>query len=97
MEVEYKPSPKHLAVTTARARLPAIALEAAFQLTTPHGNSHGKTQLVTQKTPQDRLAVNARPTPQWDSAPEGVLASRPQVGLGGAGLGLRSSKLYLNS
>ena len=37
------------------------------------------------KTPQDQQAVNARPTPQWDFAPEGALASSPQVGLGGAG------------
>ena len=50
---------------------------------------------MTQKTPQDRLEVNARSTPQWDCIPEGVLASSPQVGLGGAGLGLRSSELYL--
>ena len=50
---------------------------------------------MTLKTPQDQQAVNARPTPQWDFAPEGALASSPQVGLGGAGLGLRSSELYL--
>ena len=31
----------------------------------------------------------------WNYTPEGVLASSPQVGLGGAGLGLRSSELYL--
>ena len=40
---------------------------------------------MTLKTPQDQQAVNARPTPQWDFAPEGALASSPQVGLGGAG------------
>ena len=39
--------------------------------------------------------VNAHSTPQWNYTPEGVLASSPQVGLGGAGLGLRSSELYL--
>jgi len=42
---------------------------------------------MTLKTPQDQQAVNARPTPQWDFAPEGALASSPQVGLGGAGPG----------
>ena len=36
---------------------------------------------MTLKTPQDQQAVNARLTPQWDFAPEGALASRPQVGL----------------
>ena len=40
---------------------------------------------MTLKTPQDQQAVNARLTPQWDFAPEGALASSPQVGLGGAG------------
>ena len=39
--------------------------------------------------------MNAHSTPQWNYTPEGVLASSPQVGLGGAGLGLRSSELYL--
>ena len=63
--------------TTGNDSSSARLQEAAFQLTTQHGNSHGKTHLVTQKTPQDRLAVNARPTPQWDSAPEGALASSP--------------------
>ena len=29
---------------------------------------------MTLKTPQDQQAVNARPTPQWDFAPEGALA-----------------------
>ena len=48
-----------------------------------------------KNTPQDRLEVNAHSTPQWNYTPEGVLASSPQVGLGGAGLGLRSSELYL--
>ena len=50
---------------------------------------------LTKNTPQDRLEVNAHSTPQWNYTPEGVLASSPQVGLGGAGLGLRSSELYL--
>ena len=48
---------------------------------------------LTKNTPQDRLEVNAHATPQWNYTPEGVLASSPQVGLGGAGLGLRSSEL----
>ena len=50
---------------------------------------------LIKNTPQDRLEVNAHSTPQWNYTPEGVLASSPQVGLGGAGLGLRSSELYL--
>ena len=50
---------------------------------------------LTKNTPQDRLEVNAHSTPQWNYTPEGALASSPQVGLGGAGLGLRSSELYL--
>ena len=50
---------------------------------------------LPKKPPQDRLEVNAHSTPQWNYTPEGVLASSPQVGLGGAGLGLRSSELYL--
>ena len=50
---------------------------------------------LLKKPPQDRLEVNAHSTPQWNYTPEGVLASSPQVGLGGAGLGLRSSELYL--
>ena len=52
---------------------------------------------LIKNTPQDRLEVNAHSTPQWNYTPEGVLAidSSPQVGLGGAELGLRSSELYL--
>mgnify|MGYP001324119252 CR=1 FL=1 len=50
---------------------------------------------LIKNTPQDRLEVNAHSTPQWNYTPEGVLASSPQVGLGGAGLGLRSSEPYL--
>ena len=50
---------------------------------------------LTKNTPQDRLEGNAHSTPQWNYTLEGVLASSPQVGLGGAGLGLRSSELYL--
>ena len=41
---------------------------------------------MTKTTPQDRLEVNAHPTPQWDCTREAVLANGPQVGLGaGAG------------
>ena len=55
----------------------------------------GRDGLLTKTTPQDRLEVNAHSTPQWNYTLEGVLASSPQVRLGGAGLGLRSSELYL--
>ena len=49
----------------------------------------------THQTLLDISRQHARSTPQWNYTPEGVLASSPQVGLGGAGLGLRSSELYL--